>query len=78
VALTQREGRLAVEVRDDGVGGADLGQGTGLGGLAERVAAIGGRLEIDSKPGQGTIVRAGLPCPEPARALGATVSAPDE
>jgi signal transduction histidine kinase len=70
VALTQRDGRLAVEVRDDGVGGADLDQGTGLRGLADRVAAIDGRLEIDSKPGQGTIVRAGLPCPEPARGRG--------
>jgi signal transduction histidine kinase len=70
VALTQRDGRLAVEVSDDGVGGADLDQGTGLRGLADRVAAIDGRLEIDSKPGQGTIVRAGLPCPEPARGRG--------
>jgi signal transduction histidine kinase len=61
VALTQRDGRLAVEVSDDGVGGADLGRGTGLRGLADRVAAIDGRLEIDSKPGHGTIVRAGLP-----------------
>jgi signal transduction histidine kinase len=66
VALTERDGRLAVEVRDDGVGGADLDRGTGLRGLADRVAAIDGRLEIDSEPGQGTIVRAGLPCPENA------------
>ena len=58
VALTERDGRLAVEVRDDGVGGADRGRGSGLRGLAERVAALDGRLEIDSKPGQGTIVRA--------------------
>ena len=63
VALTQRDGRLAVEVRDDGVGGPDVDRGTGLRGLADRVAAIDGRLEIDSKPGQGTIVRAGLECP---------------
>jgi signal transduction histidine kinase len=80
VALTQRDGRLAVEVSDDGVGGADLGRGTGLRGLADRVAAIDGRLEIDSQPGQGTIVRARLPSPEPTRARGvsATVSAPDK
>jgi signal transduction histidine kinase len=63
VALTQRDGQLAVEVRDDGVGGADLDRGTGLRGLADRVGAIGGRLGIDSKPGQGTIVRASLPSP---------------
>jgi signal transduction histidine kinase len=61
VALTQHDGRLAVEVSDDGAGGADLGRGTGLRGLAERVAAIGGRLEIDSNFGHGTIVRASLP-----------------
>jgi signal transduction histidine kinase len=80
VALTQRDGRLAVEVSDDGVGGADLGRGTGLRGLADRVAAIDGRLEIDSQPGQGTIVRARLPSPEPTRDRGvsATVSAPDK
>ena len=67
VALTQRDGRLAAEVRDDGVGGADVDGGTGLRGLADRMAAIDGRLEIDSKPGQGTLVRAGIPCPEPAQ-----------
>jgi signal transduction histidine kinase len=67
VALTQRDGRLAVEVSDDGAGGADLGRGSGLRGLADRVAAIDGRLEIDSKPGQGTTVRASVPCPVPAR-----------
>jgi len=67
VALTQRDGRLAVEVRDDGVGGADVDRGTGLRGLADRMAAIDGRLEIDSKPAQGTLVRAGIPCPEPAQ-----------
>jgi signal transduction histidine kinase len=66
VSLTQRDGRLAVEVSDDGVGGADPDRSTGLRGLADRVAAIDGRLEIDSEPGQGTIVRAGLPCSEPA------------
>jgi signal transduction histidine kinase len=67
VALTEQDGRLAVQVRDDGVGGADVDRGTGLRGLADRVAAIDGRLEIDSRPGQGTIVRAVLPCPEQAR-----------
>jgi signal transduction histidine kinase len=69
VALTERDGWLTVEVRDDGAGGADLDRGTGLRGLADRVAAIDGRLEIDSKAGQGTIVRAGLPCPQPALEL---------
>jgi Histidine kinase/Histidine kinase-, DNA gyrase B-, and HSP90-like ATPase len=78
VALTERDGLLEITVKDDGVGGADLDRGTGVRGLADRVAAIDGRLEIDSKPGHGTIVRARIPCPEPARGRGlrATVSAP--
>ena len=77
VALTEHDGLLEIKVKDDGVGGADLDRGTGLRGLADRVAPIDGRLEIDSKPGRGTIVRAHLPCPEPARGGGlrATVSA---
>jgi signal transduction histidine kinase len=66
VAVAERNGRLAVEVRDDGVGGAELNRGTGLRGLADRLAAIDGRLEIRSEPGQGTVVLAGLPCSEPA------------
>jgi len=80
VAVTQRNGRLAVEVSDDGVGGADLDRGTGLRGLADRLVALDGRLEIDSKPPHGTIVRAILPGPQHAqvRGLGATACAPNE
>jgi signal transduction histidine kinase len=51
-----------VEVRDDGVGGADPGDGTGLRGLADRLAALDGRLEVHSPPGRGTLVRAKVPC----------------
>lgn len=54
--------RLVVEVSDDGVGGADLGRGSGLRGLADRVTSLGGRLEVDSEPGAGTTVRALIPC----------------
>jgi signal transduction histidine kinase len=54
---------LAVEVRDDGVGGADAGNGTGLLGLADRVDVLGGRLEVDSPRGGGTLVRAMIPLP---------------
>ncbi|MFW3169240.1 sensor histidine kinase [Geodermatophilus sp. CPCC 206100] len=52
---------LRVEVCDDGVGGADP-SGSGLRGLADRVAALGGRLVVQSPPGQGTRVIATLPC----------------
>lgn len=53
--------RMTVAVADDGIGGADLGSGTGLGGLADRLAALGGSLEVVSPPGGGTIVRGDLP-----------------
>ncbi len=52
---------LVVEVADDGRGGADPAFGTGLRGLADRIDALGGRLDIDSPPGTGTRVSARLP-----------------
>ena len=48
-------------VSDDGVGGADPAGGSGLRGLAARVEALNGRLEIDSPPGGGTRIRAEIP-----------------
>jgi len=54
-------GELWVEVRDDGVGGARTGHGSGLEGIEDRVSALGGRLELESLPGAGTRVRALLP-----------------
>ena len=54
-------GKLRVEVSDDGVGGARGDHGTGLGGLEDRVAALDGRLVVDSPPGGGTRVCALLP-----------------
>jgi len=63
VTMTKTAGRLAVEISDDGVGGADMDLGTGLRGLTDRLAAIEGQLEVDSKPGRGTTVRASIPCP---------------
>jgi signal transduction histidine kinase len=62
VTVTNGNGRLAVEVSDDGVGGADIALGTGLRGLADRLATIEGRLDVDSEPGRGTTVRASIPC----------------
>jgi PAS domain S-box-containing protein len=55
-------GLLRVEVRDDGRGGAEPAAGSGLRGLADRVAALDGRLEVESPPGAGTLLRAELPC----------------
>jgi len=52
---------LVVEVRDDGVGGAQPGTGSGLSGLADRVGACDGSLSVLSPPGEGTLVRAVLP-----------------
>ena len=54
-------GTLVVTVADDGAGGADPGRGSGLGGLVDRVEAVGGRLAISSPPGQGTRLCARLP-----------------
>jgi signal transduction histidine kinase len=53
---------LAIEVRDDGRGGADRAPGSGLRGLADRLAALDGRLGVESPPGAGTTLRAELPC----------------
>jgi signal transduction histidine kinase len=62
VGVTRNDGRLVVEVSDDGVGGADAGRGTGLRGLAARLEAIDGELVIESERGNGTTVRASIPC----------------
>jgi signal transduction histidine kinase len=55
-------GQLTVEVGDDGVGGADPDRGSGLRGLDDRIAAVGGRLTIRSNVGAGTLVRAEISC----------------
>ena len=61
VRIGEEAGALAVEVRDDGVGGADEGAGTGLRGLADRVAALDGTFAVESPVGEGTCVRAEIP-----------------
>jgi signal transduction histidine kinase len=60
------EGRVEVEISDDGVGGADGDHGSGLRGLRDRVEALDGELRIESSPGRGTRVRGELPV-RPAR-----------
>jgi signal transduction histidine kinase len=64
---TLRDGdSLIVEITDDGVGGADPGSGSGLRGLADRLAAIDGTLEVTSPSGGGTCLRALIPTIAPA------------
>jgi signal transduction histidine kinase len=62
VNLSRDDGSIRVEVADDGVGGADPAKGSGLRGLLDRVSALEGSLEVDSRPGRGTTVRATIPC----------------
>jgi signal transduction histidine kinase len=61
VSLTCDDARVLLEVTDDGVGGADPAIGSGLRGLLDRVSALGGTLDVDSRPGAGTTVRAVIP-----------------
>jgi signal transduction histidine kinase len=62
VSVRPEPGRLVVEVRDDGVGGAAPSEGSGLTGLHDRVAALGGSIVVDSPPGRGTRITASIPC----------------
>ena len=62
VAIERAGSRLVIEVRDDGVGGADASHGTGLQGLRERVDGLGGDLRVISPPGGPTTISVELPC----------------
>jgi signal transduction histidine kinase len=62
VAIARAGDRLVVEVRDDGVGGVAIDGGTGLAGLRDRVAALGGTLRVVSPAGGPTTILAELPC----------------
>jgi signal transduction histidine kinase len=61
IDISRTNGCVAIEVRDDGVGGADPA-GAGLDGLRDRVEAVDGRLRVHSVPGHGTLVTAAIPC----------------
>jgi signal transduction histidine kinase len=62
VTVVRRNSILELEVRDDGSGGAAIDAGSGLRGLADRVAALDGRLQLDSPSGSGKLLRVELPC----------------
>jgi PAS domain S-box-containing protein len=62
VRIGLAEGRAWAEVQDDGVGGARPNEGSGLSGLKDRVETLDGTFEVKSPPGDGTTVRAEVPC----------------
>jgi signal transduction histidine kinase len=62
VDVSRQDDRLLIRVSDDGVGGADAQHGTGLTGLAQRVASVEGRLRLTSPSGGPTVLTAELPC----------------
>jgi signal transduction histidine kinase len=62
VRIARDGGRLLIEIADDGVGGADAKNGSGLRGLADRVEALGGRLHLSSPRAAGTVLSAEIPC----------------
>jgi signal transduction histidine kinase len=61
VCVSRSNGSAVVEIADDGVGGADPRKGSGLKGLADRISALDGRLDVRSSPGAGTVLRAEIP-----------------
>jgi signal transduction histidine kinase len=67
VVVGTADGRLNVEITDDGIGGADAGRGSGLRGLADRVETLGGTLEVESLRGHGTRLAAEIPLDGGAR-----------
>ena len=64
ITVTRSDRTVALEVSDDGVGGADASRGSGLSGLRDRVEALDGHLEITSPAAVGTTLRAEFPCAE--------------
>jgi signal transduction histidine kinase len=62
VAVHRANGSVTVDVTDDGIGGADAAEGSGLRGLGDRVAALDGTLSLDSPPGHGTRLHVEIPC----------------
>jgi signal transduction histidine kinase len=66
VSLSIEDDVLLLSIRDDGVGGADPRRGSGLTGLRDRIEALGGRIQIESQTGSGTVIEVEIPIAEPA------------
>jgi signal transduction histidine kinase len=62
INVSRKDGVAMIEIADDGIGGADDRRGSGLRGLADRVEALGGHLEVVSPVGGGTVLTAEMPC----------------
>jgi signal transduction histidine kinase len=67
-----RDGALTLSIRDDGIGGADPGRGSGIIGLKDRVEALGGTISVRSPPGHGTTLHVQLPADSTAAPTGDT------
>ncbi len=78
VALQLTDGELHLSIRDDGVGGADPSQGSGLTGLKDRIEALGGQIRIDSAPGSGTRIEVDVPVLQPLTSRGDSNQPPKE
>ena len=66
VSLRVEDDMLLLSIRDDGVGGADSNRGSGLTGLRDRIEALGGRIQIESPSGSGTVIEVEIPIAGPA------------
>jgi signal transduction histidine kinase len=66
VSLGIEDDVLLLSIRDDGVGGADPTRGSGLTGLRDRIEALGGRIQIESQTGRGTVIEVEIPIAGPA------------
>ena len=62
MSAVRENGTLHVSIADDGLGGAVVRRGSGLAGLADRIAAHGGTLEVVSPRGRGTRIEVAIPC----------------
>jgi signal transduction histidine kinase len=61
VRVEADDANLHLSIDDDGIGGADVGKGSGLTGLMDRVEALGGTMEVSSRSGRGTSLRVTIP-----------------